>query len=78
MKKLLLILILITGIIRLNAQTTATDFTAFDCEGNSYNLFTQLNIPVHELQEFYTTCTGSRCSKTTGVKCVIEGTTNSL
>ncbi len=39
---LILLLILLKGITTFS-QTTATDFTATDCNGNSHNLFTELN-----------------------------------
>lgn len=43
MKKLLLFSLLATAGFTVKSQTTATDFTALDCNAVSHNLFTELN-----------------------------------
>ncbi len=43
MKKIITSVALLLAAISLNAQTTATDFTAMDCKGNNHTLFTELN-----------------------------------
>lgn len=43
MKSLISSIALMLTVVISNAQTTATDFTATDCKGNSHTLFTELN-----------------------------------
>jgi len=43
MKKLFTLLSLVASTAMLNAQTTATDFTANDCNGNAHHLFADLD-----------------------------------
>ena len=47
---------LLSGTVMSMAQTTAMDFTMNDCNGQMYNLFTELNMEHAVIMEFFHTC----------------------